>query len=167
MAKSKVTNIKSKMKPDFNGFISKIRIDAKSDIPEISFKENRKNGTGKIEFEGREKPLDSFLSAMQALSVVFCEICELQKKQDDVLITTVNFSEKGGVVISGQVPLDNGVPQPLCVNTPHIMIESDKGYSLPEYAIPQLEELKKQAILYAQGETAEKQQDLFEGSEVV
>lgn len=119
-------------------------------------KKTEKNGTGKIEFEGREKPLDSFLSAMQALSTVFCEICELQSKQDDVLITTVNFSEKGGVVISGQVPLDNGVPQPLCVNTPHIMIESDKGYSLPEYAIPQLEELKKTGYFIRTGRNSRK-----------
>lgn len=46
MAKGKVTNIKTEMKPDFNGFISKIRIDAKSDIPEITFQENKRNGTG-------------------------------------------------------------------------------------------------------------------------
>lgn len=56
MAKGKVTNIKTKMKPDFNGFISKIRIDAKSDIPEITFQENKRNGTGLVVFKGREKP---------------------------------------------------------------------------------------------------------------
>lgn len=97
---------------------------------------------------------------MQDLSEVFCEICELDDKKDDVLITTVNFSEKGGVIISGQVPLNNGVPQPLCINTPHIMIESEKGYSLPDYAVKQLDELKRQAMLYAQGESKEKQMDL-------
>lgn len=166
MAKGKVTNIKTKMKPDFNGFISKIRIDAKSDIPEITFQENKRNSTGLVVFKGREKPLDSFLKSMQDLSEVFCEICELEDKKDDVLITTVNFSEKGGVIISGQVPLDNGVPQPLCINTPHIMIEAEKGYTIPTYAIEQLDELKNQAILYAQGETAEKQGELFDKAEV-
>lgn len=55
MAKGKVTNIKTKMKPDFNGFISKIRIDAKSDIPEISFKENKRNGTGGSYFQRSRK----------------------------------------------------------------------------------------------------------------
>ena len=126
------------------------------------------NGTerGEVTFKGREKPLDSFLKSMQDLSEVFCEICELEDKKDDVLITTVNFSEKGGVIISGQVPLDNGVPQPLCINTPHIMIEAEKGYTIPTYAIEQLDELKNQAILYAQGETAEKQGELFDKAEV-
>lgn len=38
MAKGKVTNIKTKMKPDFNGFISKIRIDAKATFPKLLFK---------------------------------------------------------------------------------------------------------------------------------
>lgn len=55
MAKGKVTNIKTKMKPDFNGFISKIRIDAKSDIPEITFQENKRNGTGLVVFQRSRK----------------------------------------------------------------------------------------------------------------
>lgn len=175
MAKAKVTNIKSKMKSDFDcvsggvalkgkspftGFISKIRIDAKTDIPDIDFIEHKANGKSKVVFEGAAKALDSFLKSMQDLSEVFCEICELDDKKDDVLITTVNFSEKGGVIISGQVPLNNGVPQPLCINTPHIMIESEKGYSLPDYAVKQLDELKRQAMLYAQGESKKKQMDL-------
>lgn len=43
MAKGKVTNIKTKMKPDFNGFISKIRIDAKATFPK--FRSKKINGT--------------------------------------------------------------------------------------------------------------------------
>ena len=52
------------------------------------------------------------------------------------------------------------IPQPLCLNTPHVLIESENGYELPDYAKEQVEELKRQAILYANGESAEKQQTL-------
>ena len=89
----------------------------------------------------------------------------MEEKVEDVTITTVNFSPKGGVIISGQVELTNGVPQPLCLNTPHIMIKNESGgYELPQYAQEQIEELKKQAIMYAQGEAKAAQQDLFDGT---
>lgn len=162
MAKGKVTKISTKMKPDFDGFISKIRIDGKTDIPDICYSERNEKNDKTVILKGQAKPLDEFLQAMQALATVFCEICEIKEKEEDVLITTVNFSEKGGVIISGQVPLNNGIPQPLCINTPHVMIEAEKGYSIPDYAVSQIEELKKQAVLYIRGEAKEKQQDLFE-----
>lgn len=90
---------KQKQKVDFNGTISKIRIDKKSDLPEIVFTEHRASGNASVIFTGQAKPLDSFLSAMQKLSTVFCEICEMEEKVDDTLITTVNFSQKGGIII--------------------------------------------------------------------
>lgn len=161
---TKVVNMdekkKQKQKVDFNGTNSKIRIDKKSDLPEIVFTEHRASGNASVIFTGQAKPLDSFLSAMQKLSTVFCEICEMEEKVDDTLITTVNFSQKGGIIISGQIELGNGIPQPLCLNTPHVLIESENGYELPDYAKEQVEELKRQAILYANGESAEKQQTL-------
>lgn len=168
MANKKVVNMdekkqekKQKQKVDFNGNISKIRIDKKTDIPEIVFTERRPTGKADVVYKGEAKPLDSFLKALQDLSEVFCEICEMEEKVDDTLITTVNFSPKGGIIISGQIELGNGVPQPLCLNTPHILIENAKGgYELPDYAKEQIEELKRQAILYANGESAEKQQSL-------
>ena len=157
MAKSKVTKITSKMKPDFDGFISKIRIDAKTDIPEICYNERSEKNDKLVILKGQAKPLDEFLKAMQDLATVFCEICEIKDKQDDVLITTLNFSERGGVIISGQIKLNNGIPQPLCINTPHVMLEAEKGYTIPDYALEQIDELKRQAILYIRGEAKEKQ----------
>jgi len=158
MAK-KVTSIsKKRIEKDFNGFISKIKIDKKTDIPDIEYTLNSDKNEKTVVLKGKEKPLDSFLIAMQNLSEIFCDICELHEKSDDVIITTVNFSEKGGITISGQVELKNGIPQPLCLNTPHVLIENnDKQWNLPDYAQKQVEELKKQAILYIRGEAAEKQ----------
>jgi len=155
-AKSKLLNV----------FISKIRIDKKTDIPEIYYNERNEKNDKTIILKGQAEPLDSFLKAMQDLSEVFCEVCEIEEKVEDVIITTVNFSQKGGVIISGQVALQNGIPQPLCINTPHILLENDKGgYELPDYAKEQIEELKKQAILYANGEAKCKQQELpFDGT---
>lgn len=96
MAKAKVTNIKSKMKSDFDcvsggvalkgkspftGFISKIRIDAKTDIPDIDFIEHKANGKSKVVFEGAAKALDSFLKSMQDLSEVFVKFASLTTKK--------------------------------------------------------------------------------------
>ena len=162
---TKVVNLnekkQAKAKIDFNGFIQKIRIDKKTDIPEIYYTERNEKNDKTIILKGQAKPLDSFLKAMQDLSVVFCEICEMEEKVDNTLITTVNFSQKGGVIISGQIELENGIPQPLCLNTPHVLIENDKGgYELPDYAKEQIENLKNEALKYANGEAAEKQTSL-------
>ena len=96
MTKSKVTKISTKMKPDFDGVISKIRIDAKTDLPEICYNERNEKNDKLVILKGQAKPLDEFLKAMQTLATVFCEICEMQDKAEDVLITTVNFTERGG-----------------------------------------------------------------------
>lgn len=165
MVKSKVSNIQDKqLEKEFPGFIYKIQIDKKTDIPNIEYVMNNDKNEKTISLKGKEKPLASFLKAMQDLSEIFCEICEIEDKTDETLVTTVNFSEKGGVIISGQVNLTkNGIPQPLCMNTPHVLIEyNEKSYNLPEYAQKQIKELKKQAILYIKGEVAEKQNGLFD-----
>lgn len=155
----KVTSISSKrMEKDFNGFISKIKIDKKTDIPDIEYTLNSDKNEKAVVLRGKEKPLNSFLSAMQNLAEIYCYICDMKEKIDDVTITTVNFSEKGGITIFGLIELKNGIPQPLCVNTPHVLIEdSENQWNLPDYAQKQVAELKEQAILYIRGEVAEKQ----------
>lgn len=167
---NKVTNIKEKQeekelkaKTEFNGTFIKIRIDKKTDVPEIIYTLNDEKNDKDIICKGKAEPLDSFLIAMQNLSQIFCEICEMENKVDECVITTVNFSQKGGVIISGQVNLtENDIPQPLCLNTPHILLENESGYELPAYAQEQLEELKRQAVLYIKGEAKNKQQTLFD-----
>ena len=163
----KLDSKKAKKEPiDFDGFISKIRIDKKSEIPEIHY--NLKNDKSeKITIlKGKARPLDEFLTVMQSLAGVFCEICEIKDKINHTIITTVNFSEKNGVIISGQVELENGIPQPLCMNTPHIILDNENGgYEISKANQEILEELKRQAILYIRGEGKEKQTslDLKEG----
>lgn len=170
MAKGKKKNgtvvpFKQKFNSNFEGFISKIRIDAKSNIPEIEYSNNTERSDKNVVLKGRAKPLDEFLKAMQDLARGFCEICEFpDEKIDETLITTVNFSEKGGVTISGQVTLEK-CPSPLCLNTPHVMIENETGFEIPSYMREQLDELRNQAVLYIGGEWAEKQQGLdFNGT---
>lgn len=164
MAKGKVTNIKDAKKAantaDFAATITKIAISDK-DIPEIHYNLEKTQVTNDTIAKGRAKPLDSFLKAMQALATVFCEICEIGDKADDVLVHTVNWCTKG-VIISAKVELtENGIPQPLCINTPLIPLENAHGgYEMPQYAKDQLEELKRQAVLYLQGEAKEKQLDM-------
>ena len=71
---------KQKQKVDFNGTISKIRIDKKSDLPEIVFTEHRASGNASVIFTGQAKPLDSFLSAMQKLkNIKFHALCSVVK----------------------------------------------------------------------------------------
>lgn len=164
--KGTVVPFKQKFESNFEGFISKIRIDAKSNIPDIDYTSNTVNADNTINSKGRGKPLDSFLKAMQDLARGFCEICEFpEEKIDETLITTVNFSEKGGVIISGQVTLEK-CPSLLCLNTPHVMIENEQGFEVPEYMKAQLDELRNEAVKYIRGEWAEKQQELdFTGTE--
>lgn len=120
--KGNVVQFKQKFESNFDGFIRKIRIDAKTDIPEIDYNSNTANADNTTLLKGRGKPLDSFLKAMQNLARGFCEICEFSDdKIDDVLITTVNFSEKGGVIISGQVSLEK---------CPHRFVLIRRMYSL-------------------------------------
>ena len=102
---------------------------------------------------------------MQDLAKGFCEILEIQDKEEDVLITTVNFSEKGGVIISGQISLGK-CPTPWCTNTPHVMIENEQGFEVPDYMKKELDVLRNEAVKYIRGEWAEKQGELFDKSEV-
>lgn len=96
-SKGKVVQFKQKFQSNFEGFISKIRIDAKTNIPDIDYSSNTVNADNTINSKGRGKPLDSFLKSMQDLAKGFCEICEFpEEKIEDTLITTVNFSEKRG-----------------------------------------------------------------------
>ena len=163
--KGTVVPFKQKFDSNFEGFISKIRIDAKTDIPEIIYSNNSEKSDKEVVLKGRAKPLDSFLQAMQNLAKGFCEILEIQDKEENTLITTVNFSEKGGVIISGQISLEN-CPTPWCTNTPHVMIESEQGFEVPEYMKRQLDILRDEAVKYIRGEWAEKQGELFDKSEV-
>lgn len=157
--KGTVVPFKQKFDSNFEGFISKIRIDAKTDIPEIIYSNNSEKSDKEVVLKGRAKPLDSFLQAMQNLSKGFCEILEIQDKEENTLITTVNFSEKGGVIISGQISLEK-CPTPWCNNTPHVLIENEQGFEVPEYMRGQLDELRRQAVMYINGEAKEKQTTL-------
>lgn len=157
--KGTVVPFKQKFDSNFEGFISKIRIDAKTDIPEIIYSNNSEKSDKEVVLKGRTKPLDSFLQAMQNLAKGFCEILEIQDKEENTLITTVNFSEKGGVIISGQISLEK-CPTPWCNNTPHVLIENEQGFEVPEYMRGQLDELRRQAVMYINGEAKEKQTTL-------
>lgn len=171
MAKSKVTNIKDVKDSknlegckDLTDAITKISMSDK-DIPEIYYNIESARTTNELVVKGRkERATDDFLRAMQALAAVFCEICEIGDKVDDTLVHTVNFC-KNGVIISAKVELtENGIVQPLCINTPAIPLENDKGgYEMPQYAKDQLNELKKQAVLYSQGNVKEKQLNIALG----
>ena len=157
--KGTVVPFKQKFDSNFEGFISKIRIDAKTDIPEIIYSNNSEKSDKEVVLKGRAKPLDSFLQAMQNLAKGFCEILEIQDKEENTLITTVNFSEKGGVIISGQISLEK-CPTPWCNNTPHVLIENEQGFEVPSYRKSQLDELRNQAVMYISGEAKEKQTTL-------
>ena len=147
---------------NFNGEITKIKISPKDDKPEIFYKLKTDVLGAEIRAEGDGKASKEFLIAMQSLNDIFCNICELDEKADDITITVVNF-KKNGVVISGQMELtQNDIPVPLFINTPFVLLKNEKGgYELPAYAVKQLEELQKQAVLWMRGATKEIQLDLF------
>lgn len=145
---------------DFGGFISKIKF--KKEVPEIKYKSNGRKSSKDTTVKGRERPLDSFLAAMQDLKEYFVEVCEIENKMENTIITGVSFSEKG-VVITGQYELLNNkqkIQMPL--NTPLIRYEAQKGLKVPQEVEELLEKLKFEAIQYINGEYAEKQISFLE-----
>ena len=79
--KGTIVQFKQRFNSNFEGFISKIRIDSKTDIPEIVYSNNTEKSDKEVVLKGRAKPLDSFLIAMQKLAKGFCEICEFPEEK--------------------------------------------------------------------------------------
>lgn len=152
---------KKKPAANFDGNITSIKIPVKKEIPLITYKKTSDRGTKEVTFKDGGCPLDSFIAAMQNLCPYFLNIVEIPNKTDETIITGVSFS-KTGIVITGQIELtENDIKTPLIVNSPHVNLESDcGGYTVPEYAKELIAELKRQAVLYMEGESAEKQMEL-------
>lgn len=146
--------------PEFNGQITKIKIPVKKEIPVIMYKRESDRGTKEVTFKSTGRATDDFIAALQKLSPYYLNICEIPNKENETIITGISFSNTG-IVIIGQIELtENDINSPLNVCTPHIPLESDNGYSVPEYAKNLIEEVKRQAILYINGDAKEKQMDL-------
>lgn len=163
---SKVAKFEDKKKEKdantFEGFISKIKISKKEDIPTIHYKKESEKASKETVVNGKEKPLDEFIAALQSLAAFFLDICEIEGKEDDTIITGVSFSE-AGIVITAQIELtQNGINAPLCLNSPHVAYESNNGsFEIPAAVKEQLTALKQCAIAYIQGDTKEKQGNIF------
>lgn len=148
--------VKFKAKPNFDGNITKIKIPAKSDIPEIYYKKEDEKSSKITIVKGKEKPLDEFIVALQELDEFFLNICELEDKQDETTITVVSFSDTG-VVITAQIELtQNEIKSSLNINSPHVVFENKGGgFEIPGNIKKKLDELKNHAIDYIQGKTTQ------------
>ena len=146
---------------DFDGKITYIKIPVKKEIPIIMYKKSNDRGTKEITFKSTGRATDNFIAALQNLAPYFLNVVEIPNKADETIITGVSFSETG-VVIIGQIELtENDIKSPLNVNTPHVVFESESGgYTVPEYAKNLIDELKRQAVLYMNGEAKEVQTEI-------
>lgn len=147
--------------PEFNGQITHIKIPVKKEIPLIMYKRANDRGTKDITFKSIGRATDAFIAALQSLCPYFLNVVEIQNKADETIITGVTFT-KAGIIISGLIELtENGIDASIPVNTPTLKLESESGgYTVPEYAKNLIDELKRQAILYMNGDAKEKQMDL-------
>ena len=144
--------------PDFNGQITYIKIPVKKEIPIIMYKRENDRGTKEITFKSIGRATDNFIAALQNLCPYYLNIVEIPNKEDETIITGVSFT-KNGIIIMGQIELtENGLDTSIPVNTPNLNLDSEKsGYVIPEYAKNLIEELKRQAILYMNGDAKEVQ----------
>ena len=146
--------------PDFEGTITYIKIPVKKEIPVIMYKRESDRGTKEVTFKSTGRATDEFIAALQKLCPYYLNVCEIPNKEDETIITGVSFS-KNGIVIIGQIELtENDINSPLNVCTPHIPFESDNGYSVPEYAKNLIDDLKRHAIAYMNGDAKEVQTQL-------
>lgn len=143
---------------DFEGVITKIKIPVKKEIPIIMYKKSNDRGTKEVTFKDGGRPLDSFIAALQNLCPYFLNVVEITNKSDETTITGVHFS-KGGIIISGSIELTE-IEASIPVNTPLLKLENENGYEVPQYAKDLIEELKRQAIFYMNGDEKEKQMDI-------
>lgn len=144
--------------PDFNGQITYIKIPVKKEIPIIMYKRENDRGTKETTFKSIGRATDNFIAALQNLCPYYLNIVEIPNKEDETIITGVSFT-KNGIIIMGQIELtENGLDTSIPVNTPNLNLDSEKsGYVIPEYAKNLIEELKRQAILYMNGDAKEVQ----------
>lgn len=147
--------------PDFNGQITYIKIPVKKEIPIIMYKRENDRGTKETKFKSIGRATDDFIKALQNLCPYFLNICEIPNKEDETIITGVSFT-KNGIIIMGEIELtENGLDTSIPVNTPNLNLDSEKsGYVIPEYAKNLIDELKRQAILYMNGDAKEVQTEI-------
>lgn len=147
--------------PEFNGQITYIKIPVKKEIPIIMYKRESERGTKEITFKSTGRATDEFIAALQSLCPYFLNVVEIPNKADETIITSVTFTKNGGIIISGQIELtENEINASIPVNTPNLKFESDNGYSVPEYAKNLIDELRRHAIQYMNGDAKEVQIDL-------
>lgn len=147
--------------PDFDGQITYIKIPVKKEIPIIKYNRKNDRGTKEVTFKSTGRATDKFIATLQNLAPYFLNVVEIPNKADETIITGVSFSETG-IVIIGQIELtENDIKSPLNVCTPHVVFENESGgYAVPEYAKNLIDELKRQAVLYMNGEAKEVQTQL-------
>ena len=147
--------------PEFNGQITYIKIPVKKEIPIIMYKRESDRGTKEITFKSIGRATDEFIAALQKLCPYYLNVVEIPNKEDETIITGVSFT-KNGIIIMGQIELtENGIDASIPVNTPNLNLDSEKsGYIVPEYAKNLIDELKRHAIKYMNGDAKEVQTQL-------
>jgi len=139
--------------------IRKVKFDGQR--VEILYEQEKDIGMDEYSLKCTDKPLETFVNALDALRPAVAELCELPMKWGENLeVRGVSFSYEGdqevmGAVISALKPLANS-SCPLVINTPHACEEppspTAEANLLPEKAVEALKAVISQAKKYIAGE---------------
>lgn len=121
--------------------------------------------TDEVTINTLDKPLGSFLDALQALSADVIEMCELpDSDKNRTMVKGVSFSYSGekpvmGATITAQKHLAHSL-SPLIINTPHKIDEfygesGDDRQLLSDKCVGRLDDLITEAKRFIEGERAQ------------
>lgn len=160
--------------PDFQGMqISKIKIKKDEKFCEILYYKNGNRSTKEVKFNGYEPALEEFICNLREMSKHVVDVLEFPEEWLSRVTTTslsITWKEGNimGMVITAQMQI-LGLNCPLNLNTPFIEVyswavsnDSCNDVHFSKECEELLEKIISNAKAYMLGETATKQQNLFE-----
>lgn len=149
--------------------VNKISYDRKKGIVKVIYDElDRESDTKEVTFTAYDKPLEGFVSALDALTQDVLTICQFSEDYGiSMQIRSVSLSRTNGIlgaVITCFKELDTSYA-PLVINTPHLPYQpysdgDDNAPVLPSGCKERIEKLISEAEKYINGDRAEKQEKL-------
>lgn len=123
------------------------------------------NSTETTKYESSDKPLASFVDAVQGFAPYFIDLLSdaVTVPADQLTITTLNFSQDKngllGLIVTGKLPVKKAYNNPLILNTPLVREGGDNAAPeacvLPENILALCDLVEQEAVRFESGETAQ------------
>lgn len=128
-------------------------------------------GVEESSYTAREKPLATFVDALQAFSGYFRGLLPFELTEDQLTITTLNLSQDKnglrGLIVTGIVPVPKAYGKPIVINTPLVREGGENpsadAFVLTDVVLDLVEAAEAEAARYLKGDRV--QGELFERKE--